>query len=79
MFNHHIGRVKENLDIRKLEAATGLDKTAMTKSLSWSKVSLINECNAWKNGELDTSPTNDDGTRGEPRKGPTDAPKSKPG
>lgn len=64
MFNHHIGRVKENLDVRKVEAAAGLDKSALTASLSWSKVSLINECNAWKNGKLDTSPVNDDGTRG---------------
>ena len=64
MFNHHIGRVKANLDIRRAEAAAGLAREAMTGSLSWSKVSLINECNAWKNGQLDTSPVNDDGTRG---------------
>jgi putative transposase len=64
MFNHHIGRMKENLDTRRAEAAAGVDREAMTASLSWSKVSLINECNAWKNGQLDTSPINDDGTRG---------------
>ena len=64
MFNHHIGRVKENLDVRRAEAAAGLSKEEMTGSLSWSKVSFINECNAWKNGQLDTSPVNDDGTRG---------------
>ena len=27
-------------------------------------MSFINECNAWKNGQLDTSPVNEDGTRG---------------
>ena len=64
MFNHHIGRVKANLDVRRTEAAAGFDKDEMTGSLSWSKVSFINECNAWKNGQLDTSPINEDGTRG---------------
>ena len=64
MFNHHVGRVKENLDVRKLEAQAGRAANEMTKSLSWSKNSFINECNAWKNGELDTSPINEDGTRG---------------
>ena len=64
MFNHHVGRVKENLDFRKLEAQAGRAANGMTKSLSWSKNSFINECNAWKNGLLDTSPINDDGTRG---------------
>ena len=64
MFNHHIGRVKENLDVRRAEAAAGVGKDEMTGSISWSKVSFINECNAWKNGQLDTSPVNDDGTHG---------------
>ena len=64
MFNHHIGRVKKNLDVRRAERAAGLASDEMTGSLSWSKVSFINECNAWKNGQLDTSPVNDDGTRG---------------
>ena len=36
----------------------------MTPSLSWSRVSFINEVNAWKNGQVPDSPMNDDGTRG---------------
>lgn len=64
MFNHHIGRVKKNLDVRRAERAAGLASDEMTGSLSWSKVSFINECNAWKNGQLDSSPVNDDGTCG---------------
>ena len=64
MFNHHIGRVKENLNVRRTEVTAGFDKGEMTGSLSWSKQSFINECNEWKNGQLDTSPVNDDGTRG---------------
>lgn len=63
-FNHHIARVKGNLDIRRAEHEAGAGKEQMTRSLSWSKVSFINEFNAWKNGQLDTSPSNDDGTRG---------------
>lgn len=64
MFNHHVGRVKENLDARHAEVSASDEGVAVTKSLSWSKNSFINECNAWKNGQLDTSPVNDDGTRG---------------
>jgi putative transposase len=63
-FNHHLGRVKENLTLRAHEKERGLDRADMTPSLPWSKFSLINEVNAWKNGELEYSPLNEDGLRG---------------
>ena len=37
---------------------------SLTPSLSWSKFSFINEFNQWKNGQLETSPVNADGTAG---------------
>jgi putative transposase len=49
-FNHHIGRVKANLGQRDAERSYGVPETALTPSLSWSKVSFINEMNAWKDG-----------------------------
>ena len=61
-FNHHLARVKANLEVRSSERTETREPT--TPSLSWSKFSFINEFNAWKNGQLDSSPTNDDGTRG---------------
>ena len=63
-FNHHAGRVKDNLAARTAEKAEGLGPAEMTPSLSWSRVSFINEMNAWKNGEATDSPTNEDGSRG---------------
>ncbi len=61
-FNHHLARVKENLDRRSAEQ--DLPVGPRRPSLSWSWVSFVNEFNAWKNGQLDSSPVNDDGTRG---------------
>ena len=61
-FNHHLARVKENLDRRSAEQ--DLVYGPRIPSLSWSWVSFVNEMNAWKNGQLDSSPVNDDGTRG---------------
>ncbi|MBW4077226.1 MAG: helix-turn-helix domain-containing protein [Acidobacteria bacterium] len=61
-FNHHLGRVKENLDLRA--AQQDLRYGPRLPSLSWSRVSFVNEFNAWKNGQLDSSPRNDDGIRG---------------
>lgn len=63
-FNHHIGRVKANLETRQAENAAGLNCSEMTPSLSWSKQSFINEFNAWKNGTAFDSPVSADGTRG---------------
>ncbi len=60
--NHHLARVKENLDRRSAEK--DLPVGPRLPSLSWSWVSFVNEMNAWKNGQLDSSPVNDDGTRG---------------
>lgn len=63
-FNHHIGRVKANLETRQAEKAAGLGRAEMTPVLSWSKQSFINEFNSWKNGTASDSPVNGDGTRG---------------
>lgn len=62
--NHHIGRVKHNLDVRRAEHEAGVPKEEMTPSLSWSKVSFVNHFNAWKNGQADDSPVDEDGFRG---------------
>jgi putative transposase len=56
-FNHHLGRVKANLDQRRAEASYGIAPENLTPCLSWSKVSFINEFNAWKTGRLPSSPT----------------------
>jgi putative transposase len=61
-YNHHVGRVKENLDQRSREIEEFGE--ALTESLDWRKFSLINEFNAFKSGQLDYSPLNGDGTRG---------------
>ena len=66
--NHHLARVKANLEVRaaeKIAATEDLPKCeVLTPPLSWSGFSFINEFNAWKNGASDDSPFNDDGTRG---------------
>jgi len=49
-YNHHLRRVKANLDQRAAERSYGLADADLTPSLSWSKVSFINEMNAWKDG-----------------------------
>jgi putative transposase len=49
-FNHHLGRVKANLDQRAAERSYGIADEDLTPSLSWSKVSFINHINAWKDG-----------------------------
>jgi putative transposase len=63
-FNHHLGLMKDNLDVRALEREATLEAADMTPSLSWSAFSFINEFNAWKSGRLSTSPENGDGSRG---------------
>ena len=50
-FNHHIARVKANLDQRTIERSYGVTESNLTPSLSWSKFSCINKFNAWKNGQ----------------------------
>jgi putative transposase len=66
--NHHLARVKANLDLRTAEREAYLDEVTdsdfLTPSLSWSRFSFINEFNAWKNGKSDDTLINDDGTRG---------------
>jgi putative transposase len=66
--NHHLARVKANLDARSVERAALSDSEDPcefeTPWLSWSAFSFINEINAWKNGESNESPFNEDGSRG---------------
>ena len=49
-YNHHLGRVRANLEQRRAEASYGIAKPEQTPALSWSKVSFINSFNAWKTG-----------------------------
>jgi putative transposase len=63
-YNHQIGRVKANLEQRAAERSYGVAEADLTPSLSWSKVSLINHVNAWKDGRSPDARVNDDGTRG---------------
>ncbi len=66
--NHHLARVKANLDARSAErevlGEVGESLEPSTPSLSWAAFSFINEFNAWKNGESVDSPVNEDGSRG---------------
>ena len=66
--NHHLARVRANLDVRSAEREAhgdvGETTEPSTPSLSWSGFSFINEFNAWKNGQSDDSPLNDDGSCG---------------
>jgi putative transposase len=66
--NHHLARVRANLDVRSTEREAlgdvGETTEPSTPSLSWSGFSFINEFNAWKNGQSDDSPLNDDGSCG---------------
>jgi putative transposase len=66
--NHHLARVKANLDARSGERESlsegGDSCEPSTPSLSWSGFTFINEFNAWKNGESEDSLVNEDGTRG---------------
>ena len=55
-FNHHLGRVKANLGQRAAERSYGVPEADLTPSLSWSKVSFINEMNAWKDGRAPDAP-----------------------
>ncbi|WP_457207602.1 IS607 family element RNA-guided endonuclease TnpB [Nocardioides sp. P5_C9_2] len=54
-YNHHLARVKANLDQRAAERSYGVADTDLTPALSWSKVSLINHMNAWKDGRAPDS------------------------
>jgi putative transposase len=66
--NHHLARVKANLDARSAEreasSESGDPCEPSTSSLSWTAFSFINEFNAWKNGESEDSPVNEDGSCG---------------
>jgi putative transposase len=63
-YNHHLGRVKANLEQRAAERSYGLAEADLTPSLSWSKVSFINHINEWKDGRAPDAPVSvdDDGT-----------------
>ncbi|HEX7105457.1 MAG TPA: IS607 family element RNA-guided endonuclease TnpB [Acidothermaceae bacterium] len=62
-YNHHIARVRANLGQRAAERSYGLAETDLTPALSWSKVSFVNEINAWKDGRAPDAPVSvdDDG------------------
>ena len=66
--NHHLARVKANLDARAAErevlSECGDPCEPSTPSLSWTAFSFINDFNAWKNGESEDSLVNEDGTCG---------------
>jgi putative transposase len=66
-YNHHLGRVKANLDQRAAERSYGIGEPDLTPSLSWSKVSFINEMNAWKDGRAPHAPVSHDGLGNEVR------------
>lgn len=63
-FNHHLARVKANLEQRAAERSYGVPDADLTPALSWSKVSFINHMNAWKDGRDPAAPATPDGTRG---------------
>ena len=69
-FNHHLARVKANLDAREIEQKQSLKSASpfdvVAPSLSWSGYSFINEFNAWKSGRSDDALLNEDGTKGIP-------------
>lgn len=65
-FNHHLARVKANLDQRAAETTYGVAPADLTPPLSWSKVSFINHVNAWKDGRAPDAPVGEDGVRGLP-------------
>lgn len=65
--NHHLARVKANMDARSIERedpADSSDAFEPTPSLSWTAFSFINEFNAWKNGKSADSLVNVDGSCG---------------
>ena len=66
--NHHLARVKANLVTRSTEreahSESGDPCEPSTPSLSWTAFTFINEFNAWKNGESEDSPVNEDGSPG---------------
>jgi putative transposase len=66
--NHHLARVKANLDARSAEHDADCRgdtlSTPVTPALSWTAFSFINEFNSWKNGKSDEALVNDDGSRG---------------
>jgi putative transposase len=63
-YNHHLARVRNNLEQRAVEIEAGVAREDLTAGLSWSRFSFINEFNAWKTGRAADSPVNDDGTVG---------------
>jgi putative transposase len=55
-FNHQLGRVKANLDLRAAERSAGVADADLTARLSWTNVSLINLISAWKDGRAPDAP-----------------------
>lgn len=66
-YNHQLARVRANLDQRAAERSYGVPEAQLTPPLSWSKVSLINHMNAWKDGRAADAPTSADASGTEVR------------
>ena len=66
-YNHHLGRVKANVWQRAAERSYGVAEADLTPSLSWSKVSFINQLNAWKDGRAPDACVSLDGDGNEVR------------
>ncbi len=66
-YNHHLGRVRANLDQRAAERSYGIAEADLTPPLSWSKVSFINHMNAWKDGRAPDAPVSVDAAGDEVR------------
>ena len=49
-YNHHLARVKGNLETRATQLENGLTGDDLTPGLSWSKFAFINYFNQWKTG-----------------------------
>jgi putative transposase len=65
--NHHLARVKANLETRVVEESSSKgdrSRITSTPSLSWSGFAFVKEFNAWKNGSTEDSLINEDGSRG---------------
>lgn len=55
-YNHHLARVRDNLETRAAELDAGVARDHLTPGVSWSKFSFINEFNQYKTGRTPGSP-----------------------
>lgn len=59
--NHQVTRIYANMDQRAAEKTYGLEGGELTPSVSWSKSSMINHMNQWKDGRAPDAPVTIDG------------------